>query len=373
MAITFDEHPTQTWGSHRAPQSSAELLEQYRAILEKRTFGWIAKHQLIERLGAGSQGVVYLTWRQGADHFCFPVALKIFSPERYPDSQSYEEATVYMGRIAAYVAQIQQDNLLFVQNWVEQAGIRVMVMEWVEGYDLRDLLTQSTFNRLHSEVGQQRWQYLNKVVVTTGPAQPRLTAGIALAVIRDCLAALSALHQAGIVHGDLKPANIMLKRTGNAKIIDIGSAFLIDDPPPRRTWTPAYAAPEVHRGENASPRSDLVSLGYALVEFLAGRSPFADLTNQTELMDAKQALPQRLAEFLPSELSGNDMLMSFCQQLIAPKVEDRFASAEDADLADCGAANIQRQLVKMDLASEYHNEIRLWLRDLSQDMNGRSF
>jgi serine/threonine-protein kinase len=242
-------------------------------------------------------------------------------------------------------------------------------MEWVEGSDLRDLLTPATFDRLRSCLGEDRWNYLNQVVITAGPEQPRLQAGIAIAVIRDCLVALSALHRAGVVHGDLKPANIMLKRTGNAKIIDIGSAFLLDDLPPRRTWTPAYAAPEVHRGDTASPRSDLVSLGYVLVEMLAGRPPFAGLTSHRALLEAKRTLPERLAQLLPAELSQNEMLMSFLQRLIAPEPDGRFASAEDADLADCGAGNIQRQLVKMDLASEYHNEIRLLLQDLAGELS----
>ena len=120
-------------------------------------------------------------------------------------------------------------------------------------------------------------------------------------MIRDCLAALSALHRAEIVHGDLKPANIMLKRTGNAKLIDLGSAFLIQDVPPHRTWTPAYAAPELHRGETASARSDLISLGHVLVELLGGQSPCAGLDNHAELLAAKQALPDRLPELLPPE------------------------------------------------------------------------
>lgn len=364
MALDRDTYSTQTWDGHRA-HGTTDLLTQYQAILKQQSFTWIAQHQLIQLLGSGTQGVVYLTWRQGADKFCFPVALKVFSPERYPDGQAYEEATVYMGRVAACVAQIQQDNLLFVQDWVEQGGVRVMVMEWVDGYDLRYLLGQGPFDVLRTEVSEERWTYLNEVVVTDGPAQPRLKAGIAIAIIRDCLAALSSLHRAGIVHGDLKPANIMLKRTGNAKIVDIGSAFLVNDPPPHRTWTPAYAAPELHRGETASPQSDLTSLGYVLVEQLTGQSPFGGLTSHKELLEAKQTLPQRLPQLLPAELSQNEMLMSFCQRLISPALEGRFLSAEDAGMGDCGAASIQRQLVKVDLASEYGNEIRLWLQDLA--------
>ncbi len=118
-------------------------------------------------------------------------------------------------------------------------------------------------------------------------------------------------------------------------------------------------------GKRLAPRSDLISLGYVLVELLSGQSPFADLNNHAELLAAKQTLPERLPQLLPAELSHNDTLMSFCRRLVWPDPEGRFASAEDADLGDGGAASIQRQLVKMDLASEYDNEIRLWLQDLA--------
>jgi eukaryotic-like serine/threonine-protein kinase len=353
------------WAFDEEPLTTAEdLSAHYHAILKQESLAWVARHQLIQLLGSGTQGIVYLSSRHGADKFCFPVALKIFSPERYPDRRAYEEATLYMGRVAMDVARIQQDNLLNVQNWVEHRGIRCMVMEWVEGHDLRYLTSPGAFDLLRTELTEERWQYLNQVVVTEGPVQSRLKAGIALAVIRDCLAALSALHRAGIVHGDLKPANIMLKRTGNAKLIDLGSAFLTEDLPANRTWTPAYAAPEVHCGETASPCSDLASLGYVLVEALAGEPPFAGLDDRENLLAAKRTLPDRLPQLLPAELSQNEMLMSFCRRIVSPDPAERFAGAEDADLGEGGAASIQRQLVKMDLASEYANEIRLWLQDL---------
>ena len=70
-------------------------------------------------------------------------------------------------------------------------------------------------------------------------------------MIRDGLSALSALHREGIVHGDVEPSNIMLTRTGNAKLIDIGAAFATRTPP----CTPAYAAPEVLEGSVGSERS----------------------------------------------------------------------------------------------------------------------
>ncbi len=104
--------------------------------------------------------------------------------------------------------------------------------------------------------------------------QPRLKPGIAMSVVRECLAGLAALHREGIVHGDLKPSNVMLKRTGNAKIVDIGSAFEIDNAPAQRTCTPTYTPrPRCLEGEDCSPRSDLASLGYVLIELLAGYQP----------------------------------------------------------------------------------------------------
>ena len=111
--------------------------------------------------------------------------------------------------------------------------------------------------------------------MTAGPVQPRFKAGVAMAIVRDCLGALAALHREGIVHGDIKPSNVMLKRTGNAKIVDIGSAFEIDSPPHPHMCTPAYAAPEVLERNECTPRSDLASLGYVLIEMLSGQPPFS--------------------------------------------------------------------------------------------------
>ena len=82
--------------------------------------------------------------------------------------------------------------------------------------------------------GDERWAYLNDVIVTAGALQPRLKPGIAIAVLRDGLSAPSARHREGIVHGDVEPSNIMLERTGNAKLIDIGAAFARGRPLARR-------------------------------------------------------------------------------------------------------------------------------------------
>jgi serine/threonine-protein kinase len=266
--------------------------------------------------------------------------------------------------VAVRVAQIQQDNLLDVHNFVEKSRVRIMEMEWIDGYDLGQLLTREMLERARQRVSSRRWEYLNNVIVTEGPMQPRLKPGVAMAVTRECLAALAALHRESVVHSDIKPSNIMLKRTGNAKIVDIGSAFELNNLPSQRTCTPAYAAPEVLEGGDCTPRSDLASLGYVLIEMLAGKQPFAGLVTYRELLEAKRILPHRLHEVLPEDVACNELLMNFCRGLIAPDPMRRFPSAEAADLVKEGAASFHRQLIKGDLASEYENEIRLWLEEL---------
>lgn len=366
MATTtfLEGSATRTWGGHPAVRCCDELVTRYKQILDQQRLSWTEHHQLLRPLGAGGQGIVFLSQRRGTDCFTLPVAVKVFSPERYEDERSYDEAMGRMAQVAAHVAQIQQDNLLDVHNWIDRDRIRLMEMEWVDGFDLKQLLTQKMLEWIHYHVSNKRWRYINQVIITAGPVQPRVKPGVAIAIVRDCLAALAALHRHGIVHGDLKPSNIMLKRTGNAKIVDLGSAFELENAPGRRSCTPTYAAPEVLDGEACTPRSDLASLGYVLIEMLAGSPPFAGLKSYQELLEAKRFLAQRLSRILPEEVVCNELLMSFCRGLVAPDPSRRFPSAEAADLVKEGAASFHRQLIKGDLASEYDNEIRLWLEEL---------
>ena len=360
----IEDNATRTWGGHPAQRCSDELLGRYRTILEDQRLSWTEHHRLIKLLGSGGQGVVYLSERRGTDAFTLPVAIKIFSPERYETESLYMEAMDRIASVAARVAQIQHDNLLDVQNFVEQRRIRIMEMEWIDGYDLSRLLAPEILEQTRASVDDERWSYLNNVCVTAGPRQSRLKPGVAIAIVRECLAALAAVHREGIVHGDIKTANIMVKRTGNAKIIDIGSAHACDDLPATRTCTPAYAAPEVLEGRDNTPRSDLASLGYVLIEMLSGQPPFMGLQSFRDLLEAKRSLVHRLPQVLPAEVTCNELLMDFCRGLIAPDPAKRFPSAEDADHTKMGAANFHRQLIVGGLASEYENEIRAWLDEL---------
>ena len=135
--ITFDKQ------RQKAEGLTEKLEKQYFAILSSQRLHWTVHHHLSRLLGTGGQGVVYLSDRRGADGFTIPVAIKVFSPEGFIDEPSYIEAMGRIARISARIAQIQHDNLLNLHNFVDRSGIRILVMEWIDGYDLRQLLEQS--------------------------------------------------------------------------------------------------------------------------------------------------------------------------------------------------------------------------------------
>lgn len=361
-----EPNPTLTYHGSQVRETDEKLLSSYEKMIAQQQLSWTGHYHLRKLLGRGGQGEVYLSEYRGTDEFTLPVAIKVFSPERYSSARRYDEAMGRIAGIAARIALIQHDNVLDVQNFFERDRIRIMIMEWIDGYDLRRLVTPECLHSLEGRISARRWHYINEVILTEGPVQSRFKPGVAVAIVRECLGALAALHREGIVHGDVKPANIMLKRTGHAKLIDMGSAIDFQNPPRDRDCTPLYAAPEVLENNEISPRSDLASAGYVLLELLSGRSPFAGDMNLRELLEAKRDLPQRLDTLLPDEVLRNELLMNFLRGLIAPDPNRRFPSAEAAELVDQGAAAFQRQLIMGNMATEYDNDIRVWLEELRQ-------
>ncbi len=359
-----DLSPTVTREEFNSSTQCLELLKVYESVIRRERQSWTTHLSLLEKLGAGGQGIVFLTERLGADGFTLPVALKIFSPERYNTVEDYEEDMRRQAMVASKVARIQHENLLVVENFLDRDSIRMMVMEWVEGFDLRRLLTPKMLGIIKERFSEKRWKHINETLVTAGPEHPRFKAGVAIAVVSECLSALGAMHRNGLVHGDVKPGNIMLKSSGHSKLIDIGTAFEMEIPPPRRSCTPAYAAPEVLEGSANTAQSDLASLGYVVIELLSGRTLSKPSDGLEDLIEGKRSLMDRLDDILPNDVLRNDLLMSFCRGLIAPDPEFRFLSAEAANLQDEGASAILRQLIKHDLSMEYSHDIRLWIEEL---------
>jgi serine/threonine protein kinase len=343
------------------------LIARYETILKRQELVWVSRRPFLRCLGTGGQGIVFLSQRLGADDFQRRVALKVFSPAPYDDVGSYETEMARIASVAGRVARIQQDNLVDVHNFIKHRGIRLLEMEWVDGYDLQRLCRPRVFEQIRANVTAERWEHINSFTVTQGKESLRFKPGIAISVLRGCLAAVAALHRDGIVHSDLKPSNIMLKRTGSTKIIDVGSAFDLYDSPPAGRCTPAYAAPEVLEGKPGSPQSDLASLGYVLLEMLRGEQPFAGKSRFAELLRAKRQILERLPKLLPpEEFAYSEPLIKLIRRLVDPDPSRRFPSAEAADLAEDGAAEFMRQLVKGDLSSEYHADVRQWIEDIEQ-------
>jgi eukaryotic-like serine/threonine-protein kinase len=357
-----DVTPTRQFSSTEF--ASFALQNQFDLLINSPRVSWQMTYRLIEPIGSGGQGVVYLADRINPHDLSFRLALKFYRPDIYPDADAYRQDMARIARVAMSMARLQQDNLLDVFNVVDSGGIQIEPMEWVDGIDLAHLLRPGVLAQLREQVNDHDWNHVNDVVVTQAKSQLRLQPGIASAMLRECLAGVAALHREGIVHGDIKPANVMVKRTGNCKLIDFGSSFLLEDPPLRAAWTPRYAAVEVLEGERPSPLSDLASLGYVFVEMLSGQYPFADCSNGREMLEAKRQMPDQLKKLLPADVASNDLLLALVRKLIAPDPTMRFRNAEAADLDPEGAVAFQRQLVKGDLSVEYANEIRLLLEKI---------
>jgi len=339
---------------------SVQLTERYQQMVGEPLISWTSRYRLLRKLGSGGQGIVFLAERLASYDISMLVALKFFSPKEYKSIEFYNSDMERLARLAGVLGLLQDHHLLSVQNVVECDGITVMVTEFVDGFDLGRLTHPDMAIQTRKRCTPDDYERFKEILFDEGE-QLALKPGIAVAILRNCLSAAASMHRAGIIHGDLKPANIMLQRSGTAKVVDFGSATEIGEVAPHRKWTPRYAAVEVMLDGEWKPASDLCSLGYVLVELLAGRPLFLNVDSYEELISIKRELPNQLHELLPAEVVGNKLLMQLILGLIAPDPGQRFSSAEAADLSETGAAAFHRQLVRGNLSCEYHHDLRLWL------------
>lgn len=343
------------------PAVKAALAAYQRALEDKR----IGSFRLLRLLGQGGQGKVFLCRYGGADGFSRVVALKLFSPEAYPRLDSYQQAMRRIARVTTRVAGEPHDHVVDVQRFLKLDQVRIMLMERVKGFDLRRLLHTRMLERFHQYAPPGDWERTNKTVITAGPEQARILPGAAVTLIRDCLNGLRALHSMGVVHGDLRPANLMVQPDGSMKIIDLGSAVVQGEAPRECVYTAAYAAPEVLERKDWTRQSDLASLGYVLLEMLIGRRLFKPTLSTEELLAEKRSLPHRVRELLPPPFVGSRVLVEFCRRLIAVEPQQRFDSAEQADVnPDHGAFAFLQELARGKMDAHWKNDIILWLKYL---------
>jgi serine/threonine-protein kinase len=204
------------------------------------------RYEILTELGRGAMGVVYKAYDPKINRF---VAIKtIFLATSDPADEQSSRARFF--REAEAAGRLSHPRIVPIFDIGEDANTPYIVMEYVAGRSLEDIL----------------------------PAKGSgLPLQATLQVIQEVAEALDYAHGQGVVHRDVKPANILIGEDGHAKIADFGIAQLNVSDVGRsgRTWgTPAYMSPEQILGEQVDGRSDLFSVGVMLYTLLTGHRPF---------------------------------------------------------------------------------------------------
>jgi len=238
-------------------------------------------YQIIELLGGGGMAQVYKAYHPGLDVYR---AIKVIRPE-FVNQPGFKER---FQREAQAVAKLRHPNIVQAHDYGVQDNLFFMVMEFIEGQDLKDYLKQHGSIRPFSEIAH---------------------------IIEQVAAALHYAHQAGVLHRDIKPANIMLTANKQAILTDFGIAKILQrEPAGEQTeagvsiGTPAYMSPEQARGlPDIGPTADLYSLGIVLYEMLTGRVPYiADTPLAVILKVVNDPLPppRTFSPDIPDVLQG---------------------------------------------------------------------
>ena len=242
-----DGEPSSTAAAVPSGPSGVEPSPAPQPAADNRWAGkTMGKFRLLRQLGAGTMGRVI----QAEDtHLGRIVALKVL--RREIAGMDGDTSVQQFLREARAAAQIDHPHVARVYEIDRHHGWWYIATEYLEGGSLRHL------------------------VKTTGPLAPAR----ACPLIADAAAALGVAHLQGMVHRDVKPANLMLTRTGRAKLVDFGLVRLSDPNDPAdfthlAVGTPDYLAPEVARREVATPAADTYGLGATLFYLLVGHAPY---------------------------------------------------------------------------------------------------
>ncbi|MDI1463495.1 serine/threonine-protein kinase [Catellatospora sp. KI3] len=237
------------------------------------------RYRLLQPLGQGGMGVVWLA-RDETLHR--DVAVKEVVPPAGLTEDERAEMNARSLREARAIARLSHPNVVHIFDVVTVDGRPWIVMEYLRGRSLAALLAEQ------------------------GRLDPAKVAAVGLGV----LAALRAAHGAGMLHRDVKPANVMLDDDGRVVLTDFGLATLPGDPAVTRTGlilgSPSYIAPERVEGGEVGPAADLWSLGATLYAAVEGQSPYARPNAMATLaaLATEEPPPPRLAGPLKPLLEG---------------------------------------------------------------------
>ena len=259
----------------------------------------LGRYELVRVLGKGAMGIVY----EGKDpNLDRRVAIKTVKVENL----SEEAAAEYEHRFrteARSAARLQHPNIVSVYDSDRDGDIAFLVMEYIQGDDLK--------------------HHLDKGV--------RYSLEQCLKMIRDLLSGLDYAHKQGIVHRDIKPANLLIEPGGRVKLTDFGVARIQDSGEATRTQgsmvgTLKYMAPEQVQGQKIDSRADLFSVGVVLYQLLTDKRPF-DGDNDFSIIH------QIIGHNPPAPSSINDKLPTAIDAVVARALaksrDERFGSARD--------------------------------------------
>lgn len=242
-------------------------------------------YRVIAKIGSGSMGVIYKAIQVSLDR---PVAVKLLHP-RLARREGFAERFVKEARIQA---KLNHPNIVSAYDVGYHDGLYYFVMEFVDGRTVQSLLDRG------------------------GSLDERRALGIA----HQMAQALGHAHEHHMVHRDVKPANIMLTKSGMAKLCDLGFALVrrsADEGDDGVLGTPTYVSPEQARGDkDIDIRSDIYSLGATLYHMLVGRPPF-------EGPDAASVIGKHLTERPVPPIHANNHLAPESSRLVERMLEKR--------------------------------------------------
>lgn len=263
----------------------------------------LGRYELLRVLGKGAMGVVY----EGRDpNLDRRVAIKTVKVENL----SEEAAAEYEHRFrteARSAARLQHPNIVSVYDSDRDGDIAFLVMEYIQGDDLKHHLDRGVRYSLEQS----------------------------LKIIRDLLSALDYAHKQGIVHRDIKPANLLIEPGGRVKLTDFGVARIQDSGDATRTQgsmvgTLKYMAPEQVQGQKVDSRADLFSVGVVLYQLLTDKRPFDgdnDFSIIHQIIGHHPATPSSINPRLPGAIDA------VVARGLAKNKEERFATARDFAVA----------------------------------------